>query len=328
MRRLSTKLAALVAVVALWATAGQARAGLTLTAAGVADGFTLSTYASGGSNNNYPFLAAATLSNGTLAVIDFQNGFLRQYADVNGQTPGSALNSVAFGGAINIANANGKTYAVSQSQGLFEVSNTLGLTHINTPGFGFSLGLAGNPVSGHLFAAGSGSNGSGIYDINPLTGTSTFIAGGGFDGVSVSPDGTTVYVELNGNSVVGYDITTHNQVFSFGSSHAPDGTAVITGGTFNGYVVVNNNDGTVSLVTPNGSSSQIIATGGSRGDFVSPDSNNGSLLLSQYGEMDRLFIAGGSFSATPEPSSLVLLGMAALSGAAYRGWRRRKPAAA
>src|SRR4051812_1612509 len=74
-----------------------ARAGtLALTAAGVTDGFTLSTYASGGATGSYPFIAAAALSNGNLAVIDYANGFLREYADVDGQTPGSALISVPF----------------------------------------------------------------------------------------------------------------------------------------------------------------------------------------------------------------------------------------
>src|SRR5579872_4694123 len=77
---------------------GVAHADLVLTVAGVADGFTLSKYATG-VGGGYSFLAAAPLENpnvGTLAVIDNAHGLLRSYADVNGQTYGSDLNSVSF----------------------------------------------------------------------------------------------------------------------------------------------------------------------------------------------------------------------------------------
>jgi hypothetical protein len=307
------------------------RAGLTLTAAGTADGFLLSTYASGGSSSSYAFLAGAVLSNGNLAVIDYQDGLLKSYANVNGQTYGSALNSVSFSSAINIANAGGNTYATQEdvSGGLYQVSATLGLTAVAvTGGFTPILGLAGNPVTGDLLAYGAGSSGDGVYDINPLTGANTLIVGGSsFDGVSVSPDGTTVYVESNSNSVLGYNIATHAQVFSYSSPDSPDGTGVISGGVYNGYVIVNNNDGTVSLVTPNGSSATIIASGGSRGDFTSPD--NGSLLLSEYGFMYSLNAPGGTFGGgtAPEPASLTLLGLGGL-GLLGCTWRRKRGKAA
>lgn len=321
----------LLVQLALAGAAAPVRAGsLGLTPAGTADGFTLSTYASGGSPGNYPFLAAAAMSNGNLAVVDWQNGFLRAYADVDGQTPGSALTSVFLPGVVNAADAGGSTYVSSQSSGIYRItdSTTLALAPVFTGGFQPIWGLAGNPVNGHLLGYGNGAAGSGIYDINPGFG-STLIAGGSFDGVAVSPDGTTVYGEINGN-VIGYNIATHGQSFFYnGGGHGPDGTAVITGGIFNGYIVVNNNDGTVVLVAPDGSNPTIIASGGTRGDFVSPDANNGTLLLSQYGEMDRLGITGGTFGGTaPEPSSIALLGIAGLVGAACRGWRRRKLAAA
>ena len=61
-----------------------------------------------------------------------------------------------------------------------------------------------------------------------------------------------MYVENNGNSILGYNIATHAQVFTLPASHSPDGTGVISGGLFNGYVIANNNDGTVSLIDPTG----------------------------------------------------------------------------
>jgi hypothetical protein len=334
-RTAKVSLTALAVAAAALVASVPAHAALTLTPAGIADGFTLSTYATG-TTGGYSFLAAAPLLNpnvNTMAVIDNAHGLLRSYPDVDGQVYAGALNSVSFGGAINVANAGGKTYATIQaSNGLFSVSNSLGLTPVVvTGGFTPTLGLAGNPVSGHLLAVGSGTSGTGVYDINPLTGANTFIAGGSFDGASVSPDGTTVYVEANGNSVLGYNISTHALVFNFSSSHGPDGTGVIAGGPFNGFVVVNNNDGTVSLVDPTGASSTIIASGGTRGDFTSPDTNNGTLLLSEVDLSLRLAAPGGSFggpgAVVPEPTSLALFGFMAVGGLAYR-WRRRKSAAA
>jgi hypothetical protein len=307
-----------------------AQASLTLTPAGIADGFVLTTYASGGSTNDYTFLAAAPLTNGNLAVVDFHNGFLRAYPDVNGQTPGSALSSQALPGAVNIANAGGNTYAAVRGGGLFQVSSSLGLTPVTVPNFTFQNGLAGNPITGHLLAAGSGPGGFGIYDFTPGAGvTPTLINANGYDGVSVSPDGTTVYGAVGG-SVLGFNIATHAQVFSFAlhGGAGPDGTGVIFGGTFNGFVISNNNDGTVSLINPAGTIETIIASGGSRGDFTSPDTNNGTLLMSEFDSMFRLAAPGGTFgpgpTAVPEPTSLALFGVMAVGGAIYR-WRRRKP---
>lgn len=286
-----------------------AHAGLVLTAAGIASGFTLSTVISGGSTNNYPALSGAALSDGSLAVVDYEHGRLVKYNDVDNQTQANALASVSFSGAINIANVGGKTYATSQTQGLFEVSSALGLTHINTAGVTPSLGLWGNAATGHLLMAAT----SGLVDVNPLTGTSTLIAGGGFDGVSVSPDGTLVYGEIGG-TIRAYNILTHMLVDTYSFGHGPDGTGVIAGGTLNGHIISNNNDGTVVEIDPATGLAVVIASGGSRGDFASADSNDGSLLLSEYGSMFRLKVAGGIIGGgnVPEPMSLALVAVALL----------------
>jgi len=308
----------------------RAQAGLVLTAQGVADGFTLSTYATGVGGSNYSFLAAAPLLNpnvGTMAVIDYSHGLLRSFADIDGQTYGSALRSVSFPNAVNVADAGGQTYATQRgvAGGLYRVSNSLGLTPVSvTGGFTPVNGFAGDPVTGHLLAQGVGSAGAGVYDINPLTGANRLIVGGsGIDGVSVSPDGTTVYVENNSNSILGYNIATSAQVFSAFSSHSPDGTGAISGGLYNGYVIANNNDGTVSLIDPTGTTQVIIANGGTRGDFTSPDTNNGTLLLSEYDFSYRLSAPGGTFGSVPEPSTLTMFGVGIASMAGY-GWLRRK----
>ena len=97
-----------------------------------------------------------------------------------------------------------------------------------------------------------------------------------------------MYVEANSEFILGYNIATHAQVFSFTSPDDPDGTGVISGGTYNGYIIANNNDGTVGLIDPTGTTQTIIASDGTRGDFTSPDTNDGSLLLSEYDFSYRL----------------------------------------
>jgi len=57
----------------------------------------------------------------------------------------------------------------------------------------------------------------------------------------------------------------------------------------------------------------VIATGGTRGDFVSPDTTNGTLFLSQNEQVARLSCGPGcSIGAppvlTPEPATSALIG--------------------
>ncbi len=308
--------AAAVAITALTASI-DARAALTLNAAGMADGFSLSTFYSDPSAN-YGLLGAVSPSTGVLIGSGYGRNNLFKFNDVDGQTLGSALLSVPVGGKpTGIATAGGKVYVGLLGGKYYSVDpTTLALTAVafNSPVNAY-YGLWGNQTNGHLIAGTS----QGLLDLNPLTGSVTLVGspGGNIDGVTVSPDGKIAYVEDNSSSLFGYSLVSPNPsvpVFSVTNLQGgPDGTGVISGGVFDGDIIVNNNNGTVGLINHLTGIETIIATGGARGDLVSPDTSNGTLLLSTTDTMYRLSCGPncsiGSVGNVPEPATVGLMAL-------------------
>jgi len=209
---------------------------LALTSAGTTDGFTLTTFATTDPGNtgccNGPFGVAVTNAGSILVATGAGPSY--QYHDVDGQTTLSAISTFSSSSYVTaFATAGGQAYGSNGYGGQFVEFNSNGsINHVLTcVTAATSLGMWGNPVNGHIIASSS----AGLIDINPLgaggLGTFRVINSGLFpDGVTVSPDGLTAYVE-NGGTIQAYSIATGALITtysSFGTLGGPDGSGVIT----------------------------------------------------------------------------------------------------
>lgn len=327
----------------LWC--GAARAGMVLTAAGMAKGFTLTTFAGGFPTVDSglpgfadgPFGIAFTRAGGVLVEDIF--GDMRLFpTDTDGQSAGS-VPVVANYGLFNAADM-----AVSAGQFYMDLPDRV--VQINPDGtfnqfivpLASNGGMVTNPLNGHLFVSVEDPAHLQVVDVDPLAKTVTPFVDTALspDGMAFKGDGSILYVstldQFSPGRVLGFNPATKALVFDSGIiSDGPDGIALGTG-KLDGKLYVNTNGGRVIEIDLATHAQTEIATGGSRGDFVKVDPNNDSLLLIQSDSILRLTApADGGFdpgTAVPEPSSLALsaVGAAALLGARWRLRRRREDA--
>ena len=305
-----------------------ADAQLALTPQGIADGFVLSTFATTNPGGfgccNGPFgLGVNSAGN---VVVNTGAGTLYVFPDVDNNTPATALFTQSSNNYVSaFTSVNGTVYGgvYGGNYVSFNADGTVANANVFPQLAGDAyLGMWTNPVTGHILA----NSALGLIDINPTTGNYFVITNGTGDGVSVSPDGKTVYSEQG--SINGYeDAPNGAQVFDSGSQFpSPDGTGVISGGTFNGDIIVNDNSGSIFLLDPITKSSTEIANGGTRGDYTQVDTNNGSLLLDYSDIVARLTCPNCSFvppPSTPEPATWAMM-LIGFVGVGYLGYRRTR----
>ena len=322
--------AAIVSLLALtslaaFSAARPAQAQLTLTPAGTALGFSLSTFASGfPSLYNVGPLGILPTKGGGVLVSDFSGNVRLLPNDTDGQNAASIPVAQNYGqfNANGFAKVGSNIYMAQQGNGDVIQINPNGTFNQNiVGGIPNAAAVIANPANGHLFVSALGANE--IVDVNPLTKTETPLVTGTFiDGLSFSPDGKTLYgADTNSGHIYGYNAVTGAQVFDSGFiPGAIDGTA--SGyGKLAGNLFVNTNGGTVvevNLATDaQGNHPQtLIASGGSRGDFVTVDPTNNTLLLTQSDRILRLTPGkGGGFGPpVPEASTFVSTGLLLLGG--------------
>jgi RHS repeat-associated protein len=281
---------------------------LQLTAEGAAEGFAISTFASGfattpsGVPGVSPIgpLGIGFPDSGGVLVSDIYDNLWLFPTNADGQSVEgmSPVNRLQGRGIRDLAKANGHVYlALSAGNG--------GLLQLIDSGTSFdtiinslpALGLAANPIPDseghqHLFV----SAGPNIWDVDPIAQTvALFVHQVNFDGLST--DGLVLY-GATGNEVLGYQISSGQLVFDSGPiPGGTDGTALGTGSLV-GNIFVNTNSAGVWEVNLSTRDRTQIADGdtATRGDFVKVDPDGSSLLVTQSDEIDRLIPPpGGGF---------------------------------
>jgi hypothetical protein len=310
-----------VGLAALLAWGGLARAQLTLTPAGVAQGLSLTTFATNFPNSGgVGPLGIAFPTTGGVLVTDAPGNIRLFPTDTDGQNAASAPVGQNYGGsnAVGLAQIGGNIYMSRQTIGdVVQVNNNGTLNQIIVTGVPAATGMAADPFTGHFFV--STLNNNIIYDVDPIGKTKSVFVNQSADGLSLSPDGTVLYGAINGH-VLGFNTTTKAQVFDSGAiPGGVDGTAAGTG-PFSSFVFANTNSGQLYEINLTTNAQTLIATGGSRGDFVSVDPLTNTLLITQTSIVQRL--NGASF-VVPEPSSFALIGVGVFGFVVSRRLRRR-----
>jgi hypothetical protein len=307
---------------------------LTLTAAGIAQGLSLSTFASNFPNSSgIGPVGIAFPTTGGVLVTNPSRGTIQLFpTDTDGWNAANItpINSFGAGGnAFGLGQLNGTVYMTNQvAADVVQLINNGASTQVVVSGIPGASAVLGDPFNNLLYVDRSG-NGAPIYVVDPVAKTMNVFVNIAADGLSLSADGKTLYAAIDGGPagghVLGFDTKTGAQVFDSGLiPGGPDGTAVGTGPKFSGLLFANTNGGTVVEVNLNTLVQTTIATGGSRGDFATVDPSTNTLMLTQTDSIIRL--SGASFTI-PEPASVVLMVTALAVGLGFWALRRRMGAA-
>jgi sugar lactone lactonase YvrE len=289
----------------------------------MSQGLTLSTFASGfPSSSSVGPLGIAFVPNGTVLVSDYPGNVRVFPNDTDGQNAAGAPVAQNYGGAnaVDLAQLGGNIYMTRQGIGdLVQINNSGTFNQVIVTGMPAATGMVADPLNGALYVSTVG-NGV-IYKVDPIAKTKSAFVNASADGLTISGDDSTIYGEVGGH-ILGWNVISATQVFDSGLiAGGPDGAAV-GAGLFAGELFVNTNSGQLFEINLATHAQTLIGTGGTRGDFVTVDTTNDTLLLTQTDRILRL--TGASFS-TPEPGYLVLLAVGLAAMAILRARRAGLP---
>ena len=312
-------------VAGLAALPTESRAALTLTTAGTNAQFTLDTVVSAfDSSSNLGPLGIVFPTATSMLVSDFAGEIYSFSSLAHNQTTanGTIAQNLVVNGPIGLTIANGQVYLADRLRGAIDKLSNTGAFQSAPMNVAAPTGLATNPFNGHVYVS---SNSAGIYDYDPGANTKTLIVSGvGFDGLTVSTDGKTLYA-AQGTNILNYSTGVNGAPAvalqaTYAINDSVDGTALGTG-ALAGNIFVNTNSGNLWEYNLGSGILTEIATNGSRGDFVAvaPD---GSMFITQSTSIMSLSAPSGSgFTGgtdVPEPAGLIVFGSALLGVVATR----------
>ncbi len=263
-------------------------------AAGFASSLYATGFASSGISSGVGPVGLVMDSSGTLYVADNANGELYTVPAGGGVAKPLAQDQL-FGLAES---SSGRLYGATLGGTIYEVSKTTGALIRDIVSVGSAEGIGFDPLSGDLFVDATANNEiirvSHLEDGQPVT-TSVYATGAPLDGIDFGSGGT-MYVANTGAGIV-YSVSGTNQPAPHNLVVAarlpvPDGTAV--GGTAGSqFLAVNENNGNVMMVNLTTGAQTLIASGGTRGDFVTVGSDE-CLYATQSASIERVTSSDGT----------------------------------
>ncbi|MGN6545339.1 MAG: putative Ig domain-containing protein, partial [Aureliella sp.] len=276
--------------------------GLTLTPEAQAAGYKLIEFATG-----FPVseglgpLGIAFPRDGGVLVSDHSGNVRKFVDDSDGQNASAFVPAQDYGSgrAFDMTQAGDNIYMSQRDNGaVVQINDDGTLNQLIVDGLASPHGIVANPSNGHLIVSSYTSNV--VYDVDPIAKTKQVLFNASLDGISISPDGSTLYgaaAPAGADHVYGFSLiagSVGNVVFDSGFVPGdPDGAA-LGSGALAGTIIVNTNQGTILAINLKTKQQTVLATGGTRGDFVTVDPSDGTLLLTQTGTVARLQLPAGS----------------------------------
>lgn len=315
------------AVCVLLTFSARSNGSLTLTPSGIGDGFKLTTFASGFPTNSDAIgpLGVAFTSTGGVLVSDYLGNVRVFPTDTDGQSVSSvpAVQNYGIYNAKGIAQGGGRIYMTQgAANAVVQVNQDGTLNQTIASSLPNATGAIYDPITGHFYVTVFNSNL--IDEIDPVSkAVTTFATTTTPDNLAISADGRTLYAAGN-NHIVGFSTATRTLTYDSGANTVYSADGIVVGaGAFTGDIFTNTNDGRLVEISLATNAQTLIASGGSRGDALTFDPQNGTLLIDQTDSILRL----GGTSVVPEPNVITCLGLCTGLLALLRRSRRRYSAA-